>query len=217
MASHPAVELRVSRLERAQVVLGPEALDPQLQAVHTRRSFGFFLNNSTSSGTGWPGPSSSAMKRSNASLDKTRSLVEQRYKAVCELLDGATVTDVARRNGVARQTVTTGCAASPAAWPDWPAAAPRPASCRHQMAPAVEARIVELRRANPGWVSAASCTASSATESSRCRGARRCTEPSPATPHRSHQAAPPPLGRRQRHPPLLTAPYWPPLLIHRQN
>ncbi len=34
-------------------------------------------------------------------------LVEQRYKAVCEVLDGATVTDVARRNGVARQTVHT--------------------------------------------------------------------------------------------------------------
>jgi hypothetical protein len=32
-------------------------------------------------------------------------LVEQRYKAVCEVLDAATVTDVARRNGVARQTV----------------------------------------------------------------------------------------------------------------
>ena len=32
-------------------------------------------------------------------------LVEQRYKAVLEVLDGATVTDVARRNGVVRQTV----------------------------------------------------------------------------------------------------------------
>lgn len=31
--------------------------------------------------------------------------VDQRYKAVCEMLDGASVTDVARRNGVARQTV----------------------------------------------------------------------------------------------------------------
>jgi transposase len=34
-------------------------------------------------------------------------LVEQRYKAVCEVLDGATVTDVAQRNGVSRQTVHT--------------------------------------------------------------------------------------------------------------
>jgi transposase-like protein len=32
-------------------------------------------------------------------------LVEQRYKAVSEVFDGATVVDVARRNGVSRQTV----------------------------------------------------------------------------------------------------------------
>ena len=32
-------------------------------------------------------------------------LVEQRYKAVSEVLDGATVTDVAKRHGVARQTL----------------------------------------------------------------------------------------------------------------
>ncbi len=31
--------------------------------------------------------------------------VEQRHRAVLEVLDGASVTDVARRNGVARQTV----------------------------------------------------------------------------------------------------------------
>ena len=79
-------------------------------------------------------------------------LVEQRYKAVCEVLDGATVVDVARRNGVARQTVH-----------DWLRAyaarglagladrASRPGSCPHQTPPAVEARIVELRRAHPGW------------------------------------------------------------------
>lgn len=34
-------------------------------------------------------------------------LVEQRLKAVDEVLDGATVTDVAKRNGVTRQTVPT--------------------------------------------------------------------------------------------------------------
>ena len=33
------------------------------------------------------------------------NLVEQRYKAVLEVLDGATVTDVAKRNGVSRQTM----------------------------------------------------------------------------------------------------------------
>ena len=79
-------------------------------------------------------------------------LVEQRYRAVCEVLDGATVVDVARRNRVARQTVH-----------DWLRAyaadglvglvdrSSKPQSCPHQMSPAVEARIVALRRANPGW------------------------------------------------------------------
>ena len=77
-------------------------------------------------------------------------LVEQRYKAVQEVLDGATVTDVARRNGVARQTVH-----------DWLRRyaahglaglidkSSKPDHSPLQMAPAVEARIVELRRAHP--------------------------------------------------------------------
>jgi hypothetical protein len=34
-------------------------------------------------------------------------VAEQRFAAVREVLDGASVTDVARRNGVARQTVHT--------------------------------------------------------------------------------------------------------------
>jgi transposase len=79
-------------------------------------------------------------------------LVEQRYKAVCEVLEGATVVDVARRNGVVRQTVH-----------DWLRryakeglaglvdGSSKPQSCPHQMAPEVEARILELRRAHPGW------------------------------------------------------------------
>jgi transposase InsO family protein len=80
-------------------------------------------------------------------------LVEQRYQAVLEVLnDGATVTDVARRFGVARQTVH-----------DWLRLyadqglaglvdhSSKPLSCPHQMAPAVEAQIVALRRAHPGW------------------------------------------------------------------
>jgi len=79
-------------------------------------------------------------------------LVEQRYKAVMEVLDGASVTDVARRNGVARQTVH-----------DWlrryanhgmaglADRSSKPQSCPHQMAAVIEARIVELRRAHPGW------------------------------------------------------------------
>lgn len=79
-------------------------------------------------------------------------LVEQRYAAVREVLEGATVTDVARQNGVARQTVhdwlrkyATGGMAALAD------RSSKPLSCSHQMPPAVEARIVELRRAHPGW------------------------------------------------------------------
>ncbi len=81
------------------------------------------------------------------------SVVEQRYQAVVEVLnDGATVIDVARRNGVSRQTVhawlkkyaTEGLAGLV----DGSA---RPLSCPHQMSPQVEAAIVELRRQHTGW------------------------------------------------------------------
>jgi transposase len=80
------------------------------------------------------------------------NLVEQRYQAVLEVLEGATVTDVARRHGVARQTVHE--------WLRRYAAeglggladhSSKPLSCPHQMAPELEARIVEMRRAHPGW------------------------------------------------------------------
>ena len=78
--------------------------------------------------------------------------VEQRYRAVCEVLDGATVTDVATRNGVARQTVhdwlRNYAAKDLARLAD---RSSKPDSCPHQMPPEVEARIVELRRANHGW------------------------------------------------------------------
>ena len=68
------------------------------------------------------------------------------------MLDGAAVTDVARRYGVARQTVH-----------DWLARyakeglagladrSSRPARCPHQMSPAVEAQVVALRLAHPTW------------------------------------------------------------------
>jgi transposase InsO family protein len=78
--------------------------------------------------------------------------MEQRYKAVLEVLDGATVTDVARRNGVVRQTVHDWlgryAAGGLASLADHSS---KPASCPHQMAPEVEARIVEMRRAHPAW------------------------------------------------------------------
>ena len=79
--------------------------------------------------------------------------MEQRYQAVLEVLnDGASVVDVARRNGVDRQTVH--------AWLRAYAAhglagladrSSKPGSCPHQMPAQVEAAIVEMRRAHPGW------------------------------------------------------------------
>jgi transposase len=79
-------------------------------------------------------------------------LVEQRYKAVCEVFDRATVTDVARRNEVSRQTVHTWLRRyanqGMAGLVDKSTV---PEHCSHQMAPAVEARIVEMRRAHSSW------------------------------------------------------------------
>ncbi len=80
-------------------------------------------------------------------------VVEQRYRAVLEVLEeGAPVIAVARRYGVARQTVHEwlrryadeglGGLADRSA---------RPLSCPHQMAAVTEARIVTLRREHPGW------------------------------------------------------------------
>jgi transposase InsO family protein len=78
---------------------------------------------------------------------------EQRYRAVQEVLNGASVTAVARRFTVSRQTVH--------AWLNRYAAdgglaglgdrSSRPHGCPHQMAAVVEARIVEIRRAHPVW------------------------------------------------------------------
>lgn len=79
-------------------------------------------------------------------------VVEQRYQAVLEVLAGASVTEVARRYGVARQTVHT--------WlrrygSDGLAGlvdrSSRPGSCPHQMPAEIEVRVVEMRRAHPGW------------------------------------------------------------------
>ena len=79
--------------------------------------------------------------------------VEQRYQAVLEVLnDGATVVDVARRFGVARQTVhgwlRSYASSGLAGLAD---RSSKPLSCPHQMVPVVEARIVGMRREHPGW------------------------------------------------------------------
>jgi len=79
-------------------------------------------------------------------------LVEQRYEAVHEVLEGASVTDVARRHGVARQTLHVWlrryASQGLAGLAD---ASSKPLSCPHQMAPATEARIVEMRKEHPDW------------------------------------------------------------------
>ena len=80
-------------------------------------------------------------------------LVEQRYQAVLEVLnDGATVSEVAGRFSVTRQSVHRWlrryAAQGLAGLVDQ---ATTPGSCPHQMTPAVEARIVELRQQHPGW------------------------------------------------------------------
>jgi transposase InsO family protein len=80
-------------------------------------------------------------------------LVEQRYQAVLEVVSqGVTVTEVARRFGVTRQTVHRWlrryAAEGLAGLVDGSA---KPLSCPHQMVPELEARIVELRGLNPGW------------------------------------------------------------------
>ena len=79
-------------------------------------------------------------------------LLQQRHAAVLEVMNGATVVDVARRYGVARQTVHTWirryARSGMAALAD---RSTKPGSCPHQIAPEVEARVVQLRRDHPGW------------------------------------------------------------------
>jgi transposase InsO family protein len=81
------------------------------------------------------------------------TMVEQRYLAVREVLDsGAKIGDVATRYGVDRRTVHRsllryaneglGALADRSSRPD---------RCPHQITPELEAQIVSLRRAHPGW------------------------------------------------------------------
>lgn len=80
-------------------------------------------------------------------------MAEQRYQAVLAVIsDGETVTDVAARFGVSRQTVH-----------DWLAKyeagglenlgdrSHRPGSCPHQMPAATEVAIAQMRQAHPSW------------------------------------------------------------------
>jgi len=81
-------------------------------------------------------------------------VTEQRYRAVLEVLDeGATVTDVARRYGVARQTVHGWLRryVNDGGLAGLVDRSSRPESCPHQMSAAVEAQVVGVRRAHPAW------------------------------------------------------------------
>jgi transposase InsO family protein len=80
-------------------------------------------------------------------------LVEQRYKAVSEVLvDGVTVSEVATRFGVSRQTVhgwlRRYAADGMAGLVDRSC---RPDSCPHQTPAELEAAVVTMRRAHPAW------------------------------------------------------------------
>jgi transposase InsO family protein len=80
-------------------------------------------------------------------------LVEQRFKAVLEVLEGAaSVTEVARRYGVGRQTVHTWLRRyADEGLSGLADRSKHPDTCPHQMPARTEARILELRRIHPGW------------------------------------------------------------------
>jgi hypothetical protein len=104
-------------------------------------------------------------------------VVEQRYRAVLEVLDGASVVEVARRNGVTRQTVHEWLRryASDGGLGGLADRSTRPASRPHQMPPAVEATVVAIRRAHPAWGPDRSAGTLPGTGLTRCRAGRRST------------------------------------------
>ena len=79
-------------------------------------------------------------------------LVEQRYRAVLEVLDGSPVSEVAVRYGVSRQSVYSWKARHAAAGVDGlREASRRPRTSPSRLAAEVEALVCELRRAHPRW------------------------------------------------------------------
>ena len=78
---------------------------------------------------------------------------ELRYRAVLEVLDGAVISTVALRYGVSRQTVHAWLRryAREGAVLNLEDRSSRPHGCPHQMAPALEARVLVLRDQNPRW------------------------------------------------------------------
>ncbi len=80
-------------------------------------------------------------------------LAEQRYKAVSEVLvDGATVTEVARRLGVSRQTLHSWLRRyGNGGMADLADRSSRPDRCPHQTPVELKAAIITMRRAHPAW------------------------------------------------------------------
>jgi transposase len=81
------------------------------------------------------------------------SKMEQRYDAVVAVIrDGLTVTEAAEKFGVSRQSIYRWMARYEHGGLDGLAErSHRPRSSPHQMAPSIEARVLELRRQHPGW------------------------------------------------------------------
>jgi transposase InsO family protein len=81
------------------------------------------------------------------------SVVEQRYQAVLAVIsDGETVTEVAARLEVRRQTVHEWLAKYERGGLDALSdRSHRPVSCPHQMGSGIEVAVLELRRAHPSW------------------------------------------------------------------
>ena len=81
-------------------------------------------------------------------------MAEQRYQAVLAVIgEGSTVTEVARRWGVSRQSLHTWLARYEAGGLEGLAdRSHRPVSCPHQMEPDAEAVVLEMRRVR--WDSA---------------------------------------------------------------
>jgi transposase InsO family protein len=81
------------------------------------------------------------------------SVAEQRYQAVLAVIeDGVPITAVAEKHGVSRQTVHSWLSRYAGGGLEALAdRSHRPRSCPHQMDPAVEVRLVELRGLHPGW------------------------------------------------------------------
>jgi transposase InsO family protein len=80
-------------------------------------------------------------------------VMEQRYRAVLEVLEGAPVTEVARRYGVARQTVHEWLRryAGEGGIANLADRSSRPRACPHQMPAVVEARVLTIRGGHPMW------------------------------------------------------------------